>query len=444
MLSTAAAASTSLTARLPSSSAARAHRRRSRGATAAASRASAGEGVAERFATSSSITDYLRYRRPELGGGGAGGRGGVAGGELQTAVVRFEKRFPWSILHPFLHVDLVSTVHIADKEYFDRLQQELEGYDCVLYEMVTSRDNLNNPKGPMAAKRMKSSRRGFSILGFIQKQMARILSLDYQLDCLDYGNEKWQHADLDFETFKQLQNERGESILTFAVDMTLKSTKALVQPTNMPDGLDFWRSKLLWASRVLPMPLVGLLVITGLCLPVENQDGFPELEALSRLDFGAALKIFLAKQLTSEFTAVTAPVEEKSVIIGERNRVATEKIKEAINRGYKRIAVLYGGGHMPDLGRRLREELNMVPADVQWVTAWSIRSRELDNSESFPFLKTLAEASGWPLNRYETLALLIFSSVLAVDLWFWELLVGTAVNWASLAGSWIDQVNGPF
>lgn len=100
--------------------------------------------------------------------------------------------------------------------------------------------------------------------------------------------------------FSFFQSERGESILTFAIDMTLKSTKALVQPSNMPDGLNFWRSKLLWASRVLPMPLVGLLVITGLCLPVEKQDGFPELEALSRLDFGAALKIFLAKQLTSE------------------------------------------------------------------------------------------------------------------------------------------------
>lgn len=95
---------------------------------------------------------------------------------------------------------------------------------------------------------------------------------------------------------------------------------------------------------------------------------------------------------------------------------------------------------MPDLGRRLGEELNMVPADVQWVTAWSIRSRELD-SKPLPFLKTLAEALGWPLNRYETLALLIFSSVLAVDLWFWELFFGTAVNLASLAGSWIDQLN---
>jgi hypothetical protein len=104
------------------------------------------------------------------------------------------------------------------------------------------------------------------------------------------------HFNFDFV----FQSERGESILTFAVDMMLKSTKALIQPTSMPDGLDFWRSKLLWASRVLPMPLIGLFVITGLCLPVHNQEGYPELEALSRLDFGAALKIFLAKHLTSE------------------------------------------------------------------------------------------------------------------------------------------------
>lgn len=71
--------------------------------------------------------------------------------------------------------------------------------------MVISRDNLNNQQDPTFAKKLRSSRKGFSILGFIQKQMARILSLDYQLDCLDYGDEKWQHADLDCETFKLLQ-----------------------------------------------------------------------------------------------------------------------------------------------------------------------------------------------------------------------------------------------
>jgi hypothetical protein len=106
MLSTAAAPSTSLAAAVPTS---RACHRRTRGGVIVAAAPASGtrEGGAERFATSSSITDYLWYRRPEFGGGAGGGRGGVAGGELQTAVVRFEKRFPWSLLHPFLHVSLL-------------------------------------------------------------------------------------------------------------------------------------------------------------------------------------------------------------------------------------------------------------------------------------------------------------------------------------------------
>lgn len=83
--------------------------------------------------------------------------------------------------------------------------------------------------------------------------------------------------------------------------MTLRSTKAMVQTASIPEDLGPWRSKLLWASRVLPMPLVGLLIIGSVCADIGNQASeYPELEALSRLDFGAAMKVFLAKRLTSE------------------------------------------------------------------------------------------------------------------------------------------------
>ena len=97
------------------------------------------------------------------------------------------------------------------------------------------------------------------------------------------------------------QLEKGESFFTFARDMTLKSTKAMVLPTSLQENLGFWRSKLLWASRVLPMPLVGLLIIGSVCADGGTQASeYPELEALSRLDFGAAMKVFLARRLTSE------------------------------------------------------------------------------------------------------------------------------------------------
>lgn len=98
-----------------------------------------------------------------------------------------------------------------------------------------------------------------------------------------------------------LQTEKGENFFTFARDMTIRSTKAMVQPTAVPDDLEPWKSKLLWASRVLPMPLVGLLIIGSVCADVGSQASeFPEFEALSRLDLGAAMKVFLAKRLTSE------------------------------------------------------------------------------------------------------------------------------------------------
>ncbi|KAJ6810291.1 uncharacterized protein M6B38_158725 [Iris pallida] len=382
----------------------------------------------DQFFDTNSISDFMRFRS-------GGGRGA---GELQTAVVTYRKKLPWLLLQPFLQVDLVSTIHIADKEYFDTLQNGLQLYDCVLYEMVASKDSLEDRKNSNT-KRLKASRsRGFNILGFIQRQMARILALDFQLDCLNYQAENWFHADLDFETFKMLQLQKGESLFTFARDMTIRSTKALVQQASIPNDLGPWKSKLLRMSQVLPMPLVGLLIIGGVCSPSEYQAAKnPELEALSSLDIGAALKIFLAKRLTSEFTQMTADIEEKSVIIGERNRVVTEVLQRAIDSGHKRIAVLYGGGHMPDLGRRLREEFDMAPSQVEWITAWSIRNRVPDSS-SLPFLKTLAEISGWPLNRYQTLALVIFSTVLAVDLWFWELFFDSVVDWASWASSEID------
>ncbi|CAN6848582.1 unnamed protein product [Brassica oleracea] len=378
------------------------------------------------FLESNSIADYMRFkRRSDDGDNGSS--------ELQTAIVSYKKRFPWILLNPFLQVDLVSTIHIADKEYFTALQKELEPYDSILYEMVASKETLQNRRNPIAAKRLKTSRsRGFSILGFIQRQMARVLALDFQLDCLDYEAKNWYHADLDFETFTLLQKEKGESFYSFARDMTIRSTKAMIQPALVTEGLDTWRSKLLWVSRVFPMPLVGLFLIAAFCADFENQtEDYPELEALSRLDIGAAMKVFLAKRLTSELTQGTSEIEEKSVIIGERNRAATEALKRAIEQGSKRVAILYGGGHMPDLGRRLREEFDLVPSEVRWVTAWSISNPGDLEMTSFPFLRTLADALRWPLNRYQTLALLIFSSVLALDLCFWELFLDSTIDWGS-------------
>ncbi|GLT56115.1 hypothetical protein SLA2020_291860 [Shorea laevis] len=169
----------------------------------------------EQFLRNNSVTRFLRFKR---------GSGGGCVGELQAAHVSYRMRFPRSLGNPSVQVDLVSTVHIADKEYFEMLQKTLAPYDCVLYEMVTSRENLEKKSDTT----MKA--------------------------------ENWYHADLDFETFNLLQFEKDENFFTFVRDMNHRSTKLMAQPASIQSDLDTWGSKLLWVSCVLPLPLVILLI----------------------------------------------------------------------------------------------------------------------------------------------------------------------------------------
>ncbi|CAJ2636823.1 unnamed protein product [Trifolium pratense] len=291
----------------------------------------------------------------------------------QTSIVSYKNKFPSSF-----QVDLVSVVHLADEEYFLALKKKLESYDCVLYEMIASKETLENMR--KGSESSDDSGFDFDILKFISRQMIQILGFGYQLDCLNYQSENWQHADLDEETYRLLKS-------------------------SIPEDLDTWRSKLLWASLVVPMPLVCILIINRVF------GVYPESEALSRLDFNAASKAFVAKVLTFVSSQDTAVVDEKSLDIGERNRVAIERLRSAMDKGHNKIAILYGSYHMPDLGRRLREEFDLIPSGVEWLTAWFISQRKANN--------------------LTIMALLIISPVLLLDLCWWKLFIRIAVNCGS-------------
>lgn len=366
-----------------------------------------------------SISDFIRFCD-----------NGEDGLNLQTATITYRKPFPFSILQPNLQVDLVSAVHIADKDYFAVLQEELVAYDRVLYEMVADKDPRQTNRNPRTrwrpSRRLPGGRsRNFSIFALIQRSMACLLKLDFQLECLDYRKENWYHADLDYKTFSTLQLARGESLFSFARDMAVISLKTITRASMMPGNVDPWRARLLWVSKALPMPLIGLLVIESVCAPPDAPfNRSPEVKALLDLDLSAAIKVILAKQIATDFTEGATLMVEKSVIIGERNRAAMEELKEAFHDGCKRIAIFYGGGHMPDMDRRLREQFGLVPTKVQWQTAWSIKSRrQIEEGWLSTLLSSLAKVSGWPLDRYQTSALILFSWVLAIDLWFWEVLL---------------------
>ena len=135
--------------------------------------------------------------------------------------------------------------------YFSSLQKELSTYDRVLYEMVADKDKLQTNR--LGKLRWRPPRRlpgrrggqGFSIIGFIQRVMASILTLEFQLECMDYRRENWYHADLDFDTFQVLQVRLHWHDLI----LTVQSSSVFVVLRALWAGFCFWfryQYKLLW------------------------------------------------------------------------------------------------------------------------------------------------------------------------------------------------------
>ena len=91
------------------------------------------------------------------------------GGSLQTAIVDYKN-------DAGVNVHLVAAVHIADKAYYDKLNQVFKGYDAVLYEMV-------KPKGSGLPQPNAVPTNAITM---VQRMMKDMLGLDFQLDDIDY------------------------------------------------------------------------------------------------------------------------------------------------------------------------------------------------------------------------------------------------------------------
>lgn len=311
--------------------------------------------------------------------------------------------------------------------YFAVLQQELANYDRVLYELITNEDlkksSRNTKTRFIPPKRLPGA--GYQkvdIIGFFNRLLDLSLGLHFQLDCLDYRGDNWYHADLDDDTFELMQHERGEDFFKLAEEMCAVPSEEIKKSIFGQEDLDPWKSNLLLFSRFFPMPLAGMFLIESICGFSSSSIGrSPEMKALFRLDLATAIKLFLAKQITKEWNQGKFELGKNTVIIGERNRVITEELRAAMKDGCRKIAILYGSGHMPDMDERLRTEFHLVPTQISWKTAWSIKNQQTSGQKQLPpFLNGVVKTIGWQLDRYQTLASLLFSLILAVDLWLWE------------------------
>ena len=67
---------------------------------------------------------------------------------------------------------------------------------------------------------------------------------------------------------------------------------------------------------------------------------------------------------------------EGSTLIEVRNARALDVLRSELAEGHRRLAVLFGAGHLPDLARRLEREFGFEAAGIDWMPAWDLRSTD--------------------------------------------------------------------
>ena len=224
-------------------------------------------------------------------------------------------------------VDLVSAIHIGEKEYYAELNDKFEDYDTLLYELVA-------PQGTIVTR--DTERKGF--ISNAQMTMTRLLDLSFQLDEIDYTAANFVHADLSGDELSQSMADRNESLYTYFWRVFFASMREYGKD---PLGLRDWQM----------------------------------LSAILRDDNDGALKTMLAYELVDIDRIQDVLGEDSdSAVIGARNERAIEVLHSELDSGATRIGIFYGVGHMPDLEERLLQ-MGLVPTRTVWVDAWYLGDR---------------------------------------------------------------------
>lgn len=241
-------------------------------------------------------------------------------GRLETAVWHYERA-------DGVQVALIGVMHVADAAYFRDLGRRLRAYDAVLYEGVPLTAAPPGVELPWWFRVLQGANRA------LERLLRRALGLQRQGVALDHSAGKFVHADLDAATYDRLRRERQET------DLALLRGELRVLVRFLAERI---------TDRHPPPPR-----------PEERR---------------RALKAYVARLIESFSRLAASELEQArpTVLIHDRDAAAVRVLRQQIRAGKKKLAVLYGAAHLPDLERRL-ERLGFRRARTEWLTAWDAR-----------------------------------------------------------------------
>jgi len=232
-------------------------------------------------------------------------------GALQIAVTEFTKNNT--------KVTLYGVVHIADAAYYQQVQRDLDRYDSVLYEGVSTSQEPNGET---------------KVLNTIQKLFGQVLGLTFQKDGISYIGSNMVHADI---SMPELQKSMGDEKLT-PFGQYVKPG----QLENLKPILDL-------ASEFIKMYM----------------DSNPQLRNSWKMQFATQLS-------QTDISSQLSPQMHKAIVV-DRNKIVLRVLGEQMRDHPKKknIAIFYGAGHNPDFVTRLTQD-GWTQSGKRWMTAWNI------------------------------------------------------------------------
>ena len=248
---------------------------------------------------------------------------------------------------------LVGASHIGEAAYYTALNRQLETHTIVLYEGVG--EHARKPgQRTIPPKPPQQTTPADTKDDSLQATMATSLGLVFQLQAIDYDRTNFFNSDLSIEQIQALMQPPAPA----------QTTTKTVEPDNAFQDL----LKAMDGSSVFGAFLNGLLQLIGTS---------PRLQALTKL---ALIEAFGAMEGDMSRMQGVPPEMKKlfEVLILERNKVVITDLKQELKRARPAdsIAIFYGAGHLPDLEKRLRQELRYQPGEQIWLPVFSVNTTQ--------------------------------------------------------------------
>jgi hypothetical protein len=223
-------------------------------------------------------------------------------------------------------VTLIGAVHIAESEYYSKLNTMFRQFDSLLYEMVMDPEaGIPDP-----------TERGVSPVSTIQVGMKDALGLTFQLDEIDYKAKNFVHADMTPKEFFDTMKNRKEGLMQLM--FRAMGAGIAMQSNGKSNDLN------LITAAIGDDPQKGLR--RAMAEQMVDMDG--QMAGLSGSD-------------------------GKSTLITERNAKAMEVLKKEIKSGKKKLAIFYGAAHLKDMQERLEKDYGMKAEKTEWLDAWDLK-----------------------------------------------------------------------